>query len=97
MIYTAFKIFNKINIIPILIILLVHDLTAQKYDFNWFVGYEYFPNKPLDTSESVNAITFNTIDGNAKLLYEYKSTLDFIKYGCNISDADGELFIFMGW
>jgi hypothetical protein len=78
------------HIIIYCFLIFIPDSNCQKYDFNWFVGYEYRPNEPNDTSESVNTITFNTVDGNPKIIYNYKSTLDFLYFGCNISSKNGE-------
>ncbi|MBP7185132.1 MAG: T9SS type A sorting domain-containing protein [Saprospiraceae bacterium] len=53
-------------------------------------GYEFGPVNPQDTAEGVNRLSFDTEDGNPRLIYEPKSNLDFLTYGCMISDAKGK-------
>ncbi|MBK7466182.1 MAG: hypothetical protein IPJ43_04840 [Saprospiraceae bacterium] len=42
-------------------------ILAQKYDFNWMFGYEFGPLDPLDSTEGVNRLSFDTEVGNPRL------------------------------
>ena len=75
----------------ILLILAAITLSAQKYDYNWYTGYDL--NDSFDFPFGITHIDFNTEDMNPKFVIDTNNHYDFAWTINNVSDFEGN-FLF---
>lgn len=85
------------NLLFIGLLYLSLPVFAQKYDFNWPLGYSSADN-PLDTTWGITFLRFNTPDGRMQPRYDPGKTIDLIGTSAAMSDKNGlHLFAYNGY
>lgn len=79
---------RKLQLLLISIILVATNVSSQKYDFNWLIGYSSIPKK--DSVEGHTMLNFNTNSGQLEFKFDKNKNIEF--FGGNalsFSDKDG--------
>jgi len=76
------------NLLILLCLLPLAELTAQKHDYTWLFGYD---SNPIDSCFGGSDINFNTSPPDIYSTYRY---MDITHYNASICDAEGNLLFY---
>ena len=66
---------RKLQLLLISIILVATNVSSQKYDFNWLIGYSSIPKKK-DSVEGHTMLNFNTKSGQLEFKFDKNKILN---------------------